>query len=246
MKILALETSAKSVSVAVTEGGKVLASSYQNIGLTHSVTLMPLLDGMLQNAGLTLSGIDLLAVAAGPGSFTGLRIGVSALKGLAWAEDKPCCGVSTLAAMAQNGRLFEGTVICAMDARRSQVYNALFRCESGELTRLCPDRAIGLEELAQELKADENPKLAVGDGARLCWDYLNSHGIPCRLAPENALYQSAVGVASFPSGAGKTGQGAEDHGGLMAGLPVFRADRGVRPVQSLRYSRFAPLFIISF
>ena len=182
MKILALETSAKSVSVAVTEDGRVLASSYQNIGLTHSVTLMPLLDGMLQNAGLALSDMDLLAVAAGPGSFTGLRIGVSALKGLAWAEDKPCCGVSTLEAMAQNGR-------------RSQVYNALFRCEGGQLTRLCPDRAIGLEELAQELKEDENPKLAVGDGAHLCRDYLNSHGIPCRLAPENGLYQSAVGVA---------------------------------------------------
>ena len=103
--------------------------------------------------------------------------------------------MSTLEAMAQNGRLFEGTVICAMDARRSQVYNALFRCEGGQLTRLCPDRAIGLEELAQELKEDENPKLAVGDGAHLCRDYLNSHGIPCRLAPENGLYQSAVGVA---------------------------------------------------
>ena len=156
MKTLALETSAKSVSVAVTEDGKVLASSYQNIGLTHSVTLMPLLDGMLQNAGLTLKDIDLLAVAAGPGSFTGLRIGVSALKGLAWAEDKPCCGVSTLEAMAQNGRLFTGTVVCAMDARRSQVYNALFRCENGQLTRLCPDRAIGLEELAEEglIRAD--------------------------------------------------------------------------------------------
>lgn len=195
MKTLSLETSAKSVSVAVTEDGKVLAASCQNIGLTHSVTLMPLLDGMLQNAGLSLPDIDLLAVAAGPGSFTGLRIGVSALKGLAWAEDKPCCGVSTLLAMAQNARAFEGTVICAMDARRSQVYNALFRCESGVLTRLCPDRAIGLAELAENLSGDPAPKLAVGDGAQLCCDYLTAHGIPCRLAPENIRYQSAVGVA---------------------------------------------------
>ena len=195
MKTLALETSAKSVSVAVTENGKVLASSYQNIGLTHSVTLMPLLDGMLQNAGLTLTDMNLLAVAAGPGSFTGLRIGVSALKGLAWAADKPCCAVSTLEAMAQNGRLFDGTVICAMDARRNQVYNALFRCEGGVLTRLCPDRAIGLAELAAELAGDPAPMLAVGDGAHLCCDYLNAHGIPCRLAPENVRYQSAVGVA---------------------------------------------------
>ena len=195
MKVLALETSAKSVSVAVTEDGKVLASSYQNIGLTHSVTLMPLLDGMLKNAGLTLKDMELLAVAAGPGSFTGLRIGVSALKGLAWAEDKPCCGVSTLEAMAQNARTFDGTVVCAMDARRSQVYNALFRCEGGALLRLCPDRAIGLEELTEELLTDPSPKLVVGDGAQLCCDYLTAHGITCRPAPENMRYQSAVGVA---------------------------------------------------
>ena len=195
MKVLALETSAKSVSVAVTEDGKVLASSYQNIGLTHSVTLMPLLDGMLKNAGLSLADMELLAVAAGPGSFTGLRIGVSALKGLAWAEDKPCCGVSTLEAMAQNARTFDGTVVCAMDARRSQVYNALFRWEGGVLLRLCPDRAIGLEELTEELLSDPSPKLVVGDGAQLCCDYLTAHGIPCRLAPENMRYQSAVGVA---------------------------------------------------
>ena len=100
MKILALETSAKSVSVAVTEDGVLLAQSYQNRGLTHSVTLMPLLDAMLQSAGLTLDDIGLVAVTHGPGSFTGLRIGVSAAKGLAWAKGLPCCGVSTLAAMA--------------------------------------------------------------------------------------------------------------------------------------------------
>ena len=195
MKILALETSAKSVSVAVVEDGKLLASSYQNIGMTHSCTLMPLLDAMLQNAGLTLHDIGLLAAAAGPGSFTGLRIGVSALKGLAWAEDLPCCGVSTLEAMAQNARLFTGTVICAMDARRNQVYNALFHAENGELTRLCPDRAIGLAELAAELAEDNNPKLAVGDGAELAYKYLAEHGIPCRPATPDSRYQTAVGVA---------------------------------------------------
>ena len=113
MKILALETSAKSVSVAVVENGAVLASAYQNMGLTHSVTLMPLLDSMLKNAGLTAKDMSLIAVAAGPGSFTGLRIGVSAAKGLAWALELPCCGVSTLEAMAENARAFEGTVICA-------------------------------------------------------------------------------------------------------------------------------------
>ena len=195
MKVLALETSAKSVSVAVTEDGKVLASSYQNIGLTHSVTLMPLLDGMLKNAGLSLADMELLAVAAGPGSFTGLRIGVSALKGLAWAEDKPCCGVSTLEAMAQNARTFDGTVVCAMDARRSQVYNALFEAKDGRLTRLTPDRAIALEELAEELRSDPRPKTVVGDGAKLCLAHLTAAGIPCRLAPAHLVMQNAMSVA---------------------------------------------------
>ena len=102
MKILAIETSAKSVSAAVVENGVPLASAYQNMGLTHSRTLMPLVDGMLSAAGLRVRDMDLLAAANGPGSFTGLRIGVSALKGLAWALEKPCCGVSTLAAMARN------------------------------------------------------------------------------------------------------------------------------------------------
>ena len=105
MKILALETSAKSVSAAVTDGGVVRAYTYQNTGLTHSRTLMPLVDAMLRESEQSLSDMDLLAVAAGPGSFTGLRIGVSALKGLAWAADKPCCGVSTLEDIRQLKRL---------------------------------------------------------------------------------------------------------------------------------------------
>ena len=194
MKILALETSAKAVSVAVVEDGSVLASAYQNIGLTHSVTLMPLLDAMLKNAGLTLSDIGCIAVANGPGSFTGLRIGVSAAKGLAWAQELPCCGVSTLEAMAQNTRNFDGTVICAMDARRNQVYNALFAAKDGILTRLCPDRAISLDELADELKNCEKSKIVVGDGAVLCYNGLLERAVPCQLAPPQSVMQSAVGV----------------------------------------------------
>ena len=195
MKTLALETSAKSVSVAVTEDGKVLASSYQNIGLTHSVTLMPLLDGMLQNAGMTLKDMDLLAVAAGPGSFTGLRIGVSALKGLAWAEDKPCCGVSTLEAMAQNGRLFTGTVVCAMDARRSQVYNALFHVDCGKYTRIREDRAISLRDLREDVKNLAEPIFLVGDGSVLCYNTLLEEVPALVLPPEHRMHQRACGVA---------------------------------------------------
>lgn len=194
MKILALETSAKAVSAAVVEDGVVLVSAYQNMGLTHSVTLMPLVDAMLKNAGLTAQDMGLIAVAAGPGSFTGLRIGVSAAKGLAWALSLPCCGVSTLEAMAENARTFEGTVLCAMDARRQQVYNAVFDCRDGVLTRRCEDRAVALEVLAEELKGDKSPKMIVGDGAKLCHTYLTDHGIPCRMAPPDALFQKATGV----------------------------------------------------
>lgn len=195
MKVLALESSAKAVSVAVCENGAVLAQGYQNTGLTHSVTMMPLLENMLEKASIKLSDCDVIAVAAGPGSFTGLRIGVSAAKGLAWALDRPCCGVSTLEAMVENGRAFEGTVICAMDARRQQIYNAIFSCHDGELTRRCEDRAVALEVVAEELKNDPAPKLVLGDGAALCWEYLNAHGVPCRMAPPQIRFQQAAGVA---------------------------------------------------
>ena len=191
MKTLALETSAKSVSVAVTENGTLLAQAYQDRGLTHSVTLMPLLDGMLKTAGLTLDDMDIIAVAQGPGSFTGIRIGVSAAKGLAWAKALPCCGVSTLEAMAYGVTDFEGVVVGAMDARRQQVYNALFRTENGRVTRLCADRAVAMELVA----AIPEPKLIVGDGAVLLYDFLQKAGIGCRLASPLHRQQSAAGVA---------------------------------------------------
>lgn len=195
MKVLALETSAKAVSAAVAEDGRVLACVYQNVGQTHSVTLMPMVDGMLKNAGLTIADCGCIAVACGPGSFTGLRIGVSAAKGLAWALQKPCCGVSTLEAMAQNALLHEGLVICAMDARRNQIYNAVFDCHGGALKRLTPDRAIALEQLCGEIKNSEKSKIIVGDGAVLCYNYLSENGVDCALAPTQQLMQNAAGVA---------------------------------------------------
>ena len=185
MKILALETSAKSVSTAVVENGAPLAYAYQCTGLTHSRTLMPMVDAMFKNAELTLGDMDAVAVAAGPGSFTGLRIGIAAVKGLAWAADKPCFGVSTLEAMAQNLAHMDGLLVCAMDARRNQVYNALFEAKNGVLTRLTPDRAIAVAELAEELRGETRRLLVLGDGGRLCRD---------ELAPAQLLYQNAVGV----------------------------------------------------
>ena len=195
MKILALETSAKAVSAAVSENGRILASGYQDTGLTHSRTLMPIVEHILKNTDLKLSDMDAIAVAVGPGSFTGIRIGVSAAKGLAFSVDKPAVGVSTLAAMARNAAFFDGLIVCAMDARRSQVYNAVFAAEGGQLTRLTPDRAIALSQLAEELQGDPRPKLVVGDGAALCSGFLSEAGIPCRMAPAQLVMQNAVGVA---------------------------------------------------
>ena len=195
MKILALETSAKAVSAAVTEDGRVLCAGYQDTGLTHSRTLMPMVEHLLCNAALTLRDMDAIAVAVGPGSFTGIRIGVAAAKGLAVGAEKPLAGVSTLAAMARNVACVPGLAVCAMDARRSQVYNALFLCGEGTPVRLTEDRALSLEDLAAELAEDARPKTVVGDGARLCADFLRERGIACQLAPPHLVMQNAVSVA---------------------------------------------------
>ena len=181
MKILALETSAKAVSAAVSENGRILASGYQDTGLTHSRTLMPIVEHILKNTDLKLSDMDAIAVAVGPGSFTGIRIGVSAAKGLAFSVDKPA--------------FFDGLIVCAMDARRSQVYNANFSAENGILTRLTPDRAVSLDELAEEIRNNPRPITLVGDGAHLVYARFTEQGIPCRMAPPHLIMQNAMSVA---------------------------------------------------
>lgn len=195
MKILALESSAVACSVCLTEDEHLIAQSFENSGLTHSVTLLPMAEALLKHCGTRLEDVDVFAVAAGPGSFTGLRIGVSECKGLAWALDKPCAKVSTLEAMAWNLVMFPGELCCVMDARRSQVYNARFRAGGEAPLRLCPDRAVGLEELGEELKNGGEPQILVGDGAQLCYNHFMNMGLPVRLAPPNLRWQSAWGVA---------------------------------------------------
>lgn len=195
MRILALETAAKAVSAAITEDGRILASGYQDTGLTHSRTLMPIVEGLFRNTELTAADMNAIAVSAGPGSFTGVRIGVSTAKGLAFAASIPAVAVSTLAALARNVSFAEGLIVCAMDARRGQIYNALFEAGDGRLTRLTPDRAVALSDLAEELKNDSRPKTVLGDGAGLCFGYLTEAGISCRMAPPQLLMQNAMSVA---------------------------------------------------
>ena len=195
MKILAIESSATAASAALCEDEELIAQTFQHSGLTHSRTLLPMVLTMLEQCGAGLEGVDLIAVAAGPGSFTGLRIGVSTAKGLAWPGNKPCAGVSTLEAMAWSLAHTGAVLVPVMDARRSQVYNALFRGVAGRPERLCPDRAVSLEQLAAELENIENPKILVGDGALLCYNDLTKRGLAAELAPPHLRMQSAWGVA---------------------------------------------------
>ena len=212
MRILAFETSAKAASVALLEDSRLLAESYQNTGLTHSQTLMVMAEDLLKTCGMTASQVEAVAVAAGPGSFTGIRIGVAAAKGFAWGSEIPCYGVSTLEAMALNLGVHSGIVLPVMDARRSQVYNAVFRAEGGKLTRLCEDRAISLKELEAEIKKYEESIFLVGDGSILCYNTLQET-VPNLVMPsEHRMHQRAAGVGLVAAGmiaAGLPGNGAE-------------------------------------
>lgn len=195
MKILAFESSAKAAGVAILADGALLAEYFQNSGQTHSRTLMRMAENILANCDLTPQDIDACAVANGPGSFTGVRIGAAAAKGFCWGREIPCYGVSTLAAMARGAAGMDGIFCACMDARREQVYNAVFQVKDGVFSRLCEDRAISIEELGEDLKKIETPIFLVGDGAKLCYTTLLESLPQIRLLPEHLRQQRACGVA---------------------------------------------------
>ena len=195
MLILAFETSAKAGSVALSDGKKLLGECYQNTGLTHSQTLLAMGEDLLKSCGFTTEDVTAVAVAAGPGSFTGIRIGVAAAKGFAWARELPCCGVSTLEAMALNLGIWQGYVCPVMDARRSQVYNALFHVKCGICTRAREDRAISLQDLGEDLQNLHEPVFLVGDGSILCYNTLSERVPNLVCPPEHRMHQRAAGVA---------------------------------------------------
>ena len=210
MLTLAFETSAKAASVALMDGHKLLGESYQNTGLTHSQTLMVMAEDLLKTCGHAPQQVQAIAVAAGPGSFTGIRIGVAAAKGFAWGAELPCYGVSTLEAMAKHLSIWQGYICPVMDARRGQVYNAVFHVECGKCTRIREDRAISLQDLGAELQNFDEPIFLVGDGSNLCYNTL-LESVPNLVLPEeHRMHQRATGVAllareAIASGAAPSG-----------------------------------------
>ena len=218
--LLAFETSAKAASVALFDGEKLLGESYQNTGLTHSQTLMLMAEDLMKNCGATVGDLTGVAVAAGPGSFTGVRIGVSAAKGLAWGREIPCWGVSTLEAMALGLGLQEGYILPTMDARRAQVYTALFYAKNGVVSRVFEDQAIALAELKEKLPADQ-PVFLVGDGSTLTYHTLKEALPSLVMPPEHKMHQRAVGV------------------GLAAISAIARGDTGDAEALSPNYLRLS-------
>ena len=193
MIILALDSTAVSGSVAICRDRELLCEFTLNIGNTHSETLLPLVESALKACGMTASDVDLFACNEGPGSFTGVRIGVATVKGLAFNSGKDCIGVSTLESLAYNLIGFEGIACPVMNARRGQVYNALFEVNNKEVKRLCEDRALAITELDEELATRNLPIYLAGDGYNITLDGLKS--AECKITPEPLRYQSGYSVA---------------------------------------------------
>jgi tRNA threonylcarbamoyladenosine biosynthesis protein TsaB len=196
MMILGIDSSAVSAGAAIVKDGKLIAETYLNLGLTHSETLMTLIDTCLRNAGVAVKDMDAFAIAKGPGSFTGVRIGISAVKGLVFGTDKKVYGVSTLEGLAA-GVMLENYLICpVMDARCNQVYAAAFSFENGKLERCMEDCAIRLEDFYEYVHKQDRCVLLLGDGAGLTASYLaDKEDVRYSVYPEIFRYQHGSGVA---------------------------------------------------
>ena len=202
MKILALDSTAQVASVALCEDAERLGEITINNGNTHSETLLPMVEFLLGRFSLTPNDIDLFSASAGPGSFTGVRIGAATVKGLAFGTQKPCIGVSTLEALAYNLRATDGLICPVMNARRKQVYTALFRAQGGTLERLMPDSAIAIADLDQLLLSYSEPVRLCGDGYEIT-EALLTHEIipvPTQMRQQSAYSVSQVALAAYHSG----------------------------------------------
>ena len=195
MKILAFDTSAKTASVAVCDGGNILGVSNIDNGLTQSELVLPMAEALLSQLKMSFADVELYAVTVGPGSFTGVRIGVSTVKGLAFGRDIPCAPVSTLEALAENAAGLTGLIVPCMDARRGQFYTATFASTGEGISRMTPDRAISAEELAEELRSYEGDIYITGDGYDVAHKLLTSLGVKLAVTPYRLRLQNAVSIA---------------------------------------------------
>lgn len=195
MKILAFDGTAKAASVALTEDERTLGCYTIDNGLTQSELLLPMAENLLKSLKLSFEDVELYATAVGPGSFTGVRIGVSLIKGLAFGRNIPCVEVSTLEALAENLSPLNALIVPCMDARRGQVYTATFRGDGESITRLTEDRAIALADLAEELRSYSGDIYVTGDGYGVAVAALEKAGIRLCPTPENLICQNAASVA---------------------------------------------------
>ncbi len=237
MKILTIDTSSVTACSGVvdTQRDTVLSEAFIDVPLTHSQTVLPMTHAVLAHAGLHLSEIDLLAVCNGPGSFTGVRIGVAAVKGLGFEKNLPTAPVSTLEALALNfdGVPMNGVICAVMDARCRQVYTASFTIESGVVSRLTPDEAMSIDDCRDRLQAIGKPVVFVGDGALLCYDACRET-LDCVAAPSHLRYVLPRGIALAAAR-------LEREGGLIPAsqlqpmyLRLPQAERELKAKQSLK------------
>lgn len=207
MIILAFDSTAKAASVAVCDDDKLLALYNIDNGLTQSELLLPMAENILKSLKLSFSDVDLLACAVGPGSFTGVRIGVALVKGIAFGRNIPCVAVSTLDELAENLRGLNGIIVPCMDARRAQVYTATYRGKDGALEKLTEDRAIAIAELAEELKAYANvPIYLSGDGYDVAKRGLEAAGVKVCDTPELLITENAYSIARIAKRKYDTGE----------------------------------------
>ena len=201
MRILAIDTTSPVASAAVWEDGRERAAFTVNGALSHSVTMLPMIDAALKALGWQLSDIDILACSAGPGSFTGVRIGVSTLKGLAFADGKPCVGTSTLEALAHGLEGFSGLVVPVMNARRGQVYTAIFASDGKEITRLTADDLVPFGALEEKLRAVQGgrPIWFTGDGYDMARELSTLENVG--ETPEPLRYLNAYTIAALAADA---------------------------------------------
>ena len=196
MKVLAFDSTARAASCALVDNGVLLGHYNIDNGLTQSELLLPMAEDMLRSLELSFDDVDAYAAAVGPGSFTGVRIGVSLVKGLAFGKGKPCIAVSTLEALAENISALDGILLACMDARRAQVYNAVFSSDGVNMTRLTEDRAISLSDLCEEIKNHPNRKIYLsGDGYYVAKKFFDNAGIKTENTPTLLINESAASVA---------------------------------------------------